>query len=280
MAKESFASCRKIKGYPRSGIVEQLVRPTGIPDPKIEIKPVSGQISDVIEEIEKESILGRRTLVTTLTKKTAEDLTTYLKEKGLKVHYLHSDIATLERTDILDDLRKGKYDCLIGVNLLREGLDLPEVSLVVILDADKEGFLRSEVSLIQTMGRAARHVDGRVILYADTITKSIRNAISEVKRRRNYQLKYNKINKIHPQSISKPLREKIIENEIESEYESIFNNNLNVYSNISDLDTDSLTPLDKRKLIINLKREMRISASDLNFELAARIRDKIISLES
>ena len=280
MAKESVGNSKNIKGYPIKGIIEQIVRPTGIPDPKIEIKPVSNQVSDLTIEIEKESKLGRRTLVTTLTKKTAEDLTTYLKEKGLLVHYLHSDIATLERTDILDELRKGKYNCLVGVNLLREGLDLPEVSLVAILDADKEGFLRSKVSLIQTMGRAARHVDGRVILYADTKTKSIKNAISEVRRRRNIQLKYNEIHKIKPSSIKKPIRDKIVENEVESEFESIFQKDTNVYSNLHNLELESLTPLDKRKLILKLKIEMRTAASDLNFELAARIRDKIISLES
>ena len=280
MAKESIGNNKKIAGYPEKGIVEQLVRPTGIPDPKIEIKPVTTQISDVIKEIEKESKLGRRTLVTTLTKKTAEDLTTYLKEKGLLVHYLHSDIATLERTDILDDLRKGKYDCLIGVNLLREGLDLPEVSLVAILDADKEGFLRSEVSLIQTMGRAARHVDGRVILYADKKTKSIENAVYEVKRRRKIQIIYNEKHNIKPKSIKKPIREKIIENESESEYETIFQKDSNVISILSSLDVDSLTPLDKRKLIIKLKTEMKTAATDLNFELAAKIRDKLLFLES
>lgn len=278
MAKEESAKILD-KTYFSNGVIEQLVRPTGIPDPIVKVKPVDNQISDVIFEIEKEAKYKRRTLVTTLTKKTAEDLTNFLKEKGLLVQYLHSDIDTLERTDILDDLRKGKYDCLIGVNLLREGLDLPEVSLVAILDADKEGFLRSEVSLIQTMGRAARHVDGRVILYANTITKSIKKAISEVKRRRKLQLQYNKDHNIKPRSIVKPIREKIVEEEKQSEYNSIFQENKKIYDALLNVEEDSFTPMDKKKLIIILKKEMKIAASDLNFELASKIRDKIKLLE-
>ncbi|MFC1600661.1 excinuclease ABC subunit UvrB, partial [Patescibacteria group bacterium] len=191
LAKES-ASTVGSKNIVHSGVVEQLLRPTGIPDPEIEIKPVKREVADVIKEIIKEKKKKRRTLVTTLTKKTAEDLADFLKDKDINVHYLHSDVATLERTDILDDLRRGTYDCLVGVNLLREGLDLPEVALVAILDADKEGFLRSDVSLVQTMGRAARHSEGRVILYADKITGSIQRAIDEIERRRNYQKKMNK----------------------------------------------------------------------------------------
>ena len=190
--------------------VELLVRPTGIPDPLVEIRPVKNQVADVITEIKKTVAKKQRTLVTTLTKRTAEDLTTYLNEQGLNVQYLHSDVATLDRTDILDDLRNGRYDVLVGINLLREGLDLPEVSLVAILDADKEGFLRSDVTLIQTMGRAARHVEGRVIMYADHITGSMERALSEVKRRRKYQLAYNKRHNITPVSVSKPIREKLI----------------------------------------------------------------------
>ena len=173
-------------------IVEQLLRPTGIPDPEVVIKPTTQQIADVMEEIKIEISEGRRVLVTTLTKRTAEDLSAYLEEQGLKVAYLHSDVKTLDRTDILDNLRNGKYDVLVGINLLREGLDLPEVGLVAILDADKEGFLRSQTSLIQTMGRAARHVKGRVIMYADKITGSMERALSEVKRRREYQIAENK----------------------------------------------------------------------------------------
>ncbi len=278
MSKEESAKIPH-KSFFKNGVIEQLIRPTGIPDPMVEIKPVTDQVSDVIKEIVHEAELKRRTLVTTLTKKTAEDLTAYLKEKGLLVQYLHSDIDTLERTDILDDLRTGKYDCLIGVNLLREGLDLPEVSLVAILDADKEGFLRSEVSLVQTMGRAARHVEGRVILYADTITKSIKNAITEVNRRRILQLKYNEDHNIRPSSIIKPIRGKIVEEDKQSEYNSLFQENKKIYDALSNMEEDGFTPMDKRKLIIILKKEMKIAASDLNFELATTIRDKIKALE-
>ena len=192
-------------------IVEQLLRPTGIPDPEVVIKPTTHQIADVMEEIKLEIKDGRRALITTLTKRTAEDLSAYLEEQGLKVAYLHSDVKTLDRTDILDNLRNGKYDVLVGINLLREGLDLPEVGLVAILDADKEGFLRSQTSLIQTMGRAARHVKGRVIMYADKVTGSMERALSEVKRRRKYQIEMNKKYGIIPKSISKPLRLKLIE---------------------------------------------------------------------
>ncbi len=261
-------------------VVEQLVRPTGIVDPQVEIRPVATQVKDVIEEIKKRANppaggKGQRVLVTTLTKRTAEDIANYLTEQGLKAHYLHSDVKTLERTDILDDLRRGKYDCLIGVNLLREGLDLPEVSLVAILDADKEGFLRSDVSLIQTMGRAARHVEGKVILYADKITGSMERALSEIKRRRKYQLKWNKENNITPTSISKPFREKLIEfedGELQAQKRKTF-------TDLPNIDVDALTPMDKQKLARKLKREMRLAANDLNFELAAEIRDKVRELE-
>jgi len=247
-------------------VVEQLVRPTGIPDPLVEIRPSNNQVADCIEEIKKQVAKHQRTLVTTLTKKTAEDLSSYLEEKGLKVHYLHSDVKTLDRGDILDSLRKGKYDVLVGINLLREGLDLPEVSLVAILDADKEGFLRSDVTLIQTMGRAARHVEGRVIMYADKITGSMQRALSEVKRRRGYQIKYNKKHNITPKSIQKPIRERLVEKdpvleEIEMKY-----------------GIDGLTPMDKKRLVIRLRREMVLAAQDLNFELAAEIRDKVKEL--
>jgi excinuclease ABC subunit B len=262
-----------------TGVVEQLLRPTGIPDPVIEIRPVKNEVADVITEIIDIRSKKQRALVTTLTKKTAEDLSNYLKEKELKVQYLHSDVATLERTDILDDLRRGTYDCLVGVNLLREGLDLPEVSLVAILDADKEGFLRSEVSLIQTMGRAARHVEGRVILYADTITNSMKKAMAEIGRRRNYQSKMNKKLGITPKSIQKPIREKLVEEMPEGELERLFIENGSDFLK-RDINTgDSLTPMDKKKLISKLRKEMKIAAQDLNFELAAKIRDKIKELE-
>ena len=263
----------------KKGIVEQLVRPTGIPDPMVDIRPIKNQVSDVLCEIEKETKLKQRTLVTTLTKKTAEDLSEYLKDKGLAVHYIHSGINTLERTDILDDLRSGKYDCIIGVNLLREGLDLPEVALVAILDADKEGFLRSEVSLIQTMGRAARHVNGRVILYADKITNSIAKALSEVQRRRKLQLEYNKTHNITPRSISKPRRAKIIQEDKDNEIEKLISDKFTNEKDIDNLESENLTPWDRKKLIRNLRKEMKIAANDLNFELAAKLRDKILEME-
>lgn len=255
--------------------VELLVRPTGIPDPEVEVRPIKNQVADVIEEIKKEVEKGKRTLVTTLTKKTAEDLTAYLSEQGLKVQYLHSDVATLDRTDILDDLRAGKYDVLIGINLLREGLDLPEVGLVAILDADKEGFLRSDVTLIQTMGRAARHIEGRVIMYADRITGSMERALSEVRRRRKYQLAYNKKHGITPRSIVKPIRDKLIEHEDTTRSPWVFGSKEPVYDSLPHLEIDSMTPMEKKRLVKNLTTEMRLAAQDLNFELAAEIRDKI-----
>ncbi len=264
----------------KTGVVEQLLRPTGIPDPTVEIKPTNNQVADVIEEIKKVKLKKQRVLVTTLTKRTAEDLSQYLKGKGIRVHYLHSDIKTLERSDILDNLRRGKFDCIVGVNLLREGLDLPEVSLVAILDADKEGFLRSEVSLIQTMGRAARHVEGRVILYADTKTGSIKRALEEVDRRRDHQIEMNKKLKIKPYSIKKPIREKLVEKEQENDVERLTRFGQEAFSKLGDLDIAGLTPMDKKKLAVNLRREMRLAAQDLNFELAAEIRDKISELET
>lgn len=255
--------------------VEQLLRPTGIPDPEVEIRPVRNQVSDIIAEIKKRAKIGQRTLVTTLTKATAEDLSEFLAQQGIKVHYLHSDINTLERTDILDDLRRGEYDCLVGINLLREGLDLPEVTLVAILDADKEGFLRSDVTLIQTMGRAARHAEGHVIMYADIITGSIKRALTEVERRRNYQLEMNKKLGITPRTIQKPIRERVVEKEEEDKLTSELFSKDSAYRKLPDIDLDSLTPMDKRKLVSKLKREMQLAASDLNFELAIEIRGKI-----
>ncbi|KKQ52705.1 MAG: UvrABC system protein B [Candidatus Woesebacteria bacterium GW2011_GWB1_39_10b] len=265
--------------FAADGIVEQLLRPTGIPDPEIEIRSIKTQVKDVIEEIKKVSKKKQRVLVTTLTKRTAEDLSQYLIEQGLNVHYLHSDVATLERSDILDDLRRGKYDVLVGVNLLREGLDLPEVSLVAILDADKEGFLRSEVSLIQTMGRAARHIEGKVILYAEKVTGSMQRAIAEVERRRDYQIKMNKEYGIKPTSITKPIRKRLVEEEEESTLDKLFEKTEKTYSRLPDIDLDSLTPMDRKRLVIKLRREMSLAAQDLNFELAAEIRDKIKELE-
>ncbi len=267
-------------------VVEQLLRPTGIPDPEVEIRPTKNQVADVIEEIKKEvaknkgSKAGHRTLVTTLTKKTAEELSTYLGEKGIKVQYLHSDVDTLDRTDILDNLRAGTYDVLVGINLLREGLDLPEVSLVAILDADKEGFLRSDVTLIQTMGRAARHVEGRVIMYADSVTGSMGRALEEVKRRREYQLEMNQKLGITPRSIEKPIREKLIEREEVQEYGLFGLQKESSYQALPHIDIEGLTPMDKKRLLKNLKSEMLLAAQDLNFELAAQIRDKVKEIEN
>lgn len=262
-------------------VVEQLIRPTGIPDPEIDIRPIKSQVKDVIEEVKKRAEMKdrQRSLITTLTKRMAEDLSHYLDEQGLKVHYIHSDVKTLERTDILEDLRRGTYDAIVGVNLLREGLDLPEVSLVAVLDADKEGFLRSEVSLIQTMGRAARHVEGTVILYADTITGSMQRAIDEVDRRRELQKAYNKKHNITPSSIKKPIREKVIEVDEQTDLEVLFDKEFggNV---LPELDVSSLTPMDKKRFARKLRREMLVAAKDLNFELAAELRDLVKELEA
>lgn len=261
-------------------VVQQLVRPTGIPDPQIEIRPTKGQISDLMTEIEKRTAKSQRTLVTTLTKRMAEDLSTFLKEKGLRVHYLHSEIVTLERSDILDDLRLGKYDVLVGINLLREGLDLPEVSLVAILDADKEGFLRSETSLIQVMGRAARHIEGKVIMYADEITGSMKRAIDEVGRRRTIQLEYNKKHGITPKSIIKPIREKLVQGEKEDKkFAKLHGIEKQVVENLEGFDPSDMTPFDRKKFAQKLRRAMNAAAKDLNFELAARFRDKVREIE-
>jgi len=267
----------------KNNVVEQLLRPTGIPDPEVDIRPTSTQVADVYKEIKKRANIRpkanrQRTLVTTLTKRTAEDLSEYLKEKGLKVHYLHSDVKTLERTDILDDLRKGNYDCLVGINLLREGLDLPEVSLVAILDADKEGFLRSDTALVQTMGRAARHSEGKVILYADRETGSIKRALREVGRRREYQLEMNKKLGITPKSIQKPIRKKLIEFEETQTFGGPHQVTDSSYQKLAHVDIEAITPMEKRRLVKSLNREMRLAANDLNFELAAEIRDKIKEL--
>lgn len=258
-------------------VAEQLIRPTGIVDPEVIIKKAENEVEDLFFEIKKRVVKKQKILVTTLTKRMAEDLSTYLKGKNIKAEYLHSDIETLSRSDILENLRKGSYDVLIGVNLLREGLDLPEVSLVAILDADKEGFLRSKTSLIQTMGRAARNVHGQVILYADEVTKSIKEAIDEINRRRFYQLSYNKKHKITPKTVDKPIREKIIEKEEESIFSQL---NLKKQSlKIEAINKESLTPYDRKKIIKRLKQEMKYQAEELNFELAIKIRDKIKELE-
>ncbi|MBI2421176.1 MAG: excinuclease ABC subunit UvrB [Candidatus Levybacteria bacterium] len=250
-----------------NAVIEQLVRPTGLIDPKITIKPSKGQINDLMEEIEERTKKSQRVLVTTLTKRMAEDLSSFLKERGIKVSYLHSDIETLDRQDELDKLRRGDYNVLVGINLLREGLDLPEVSLVAILDADKEGFLRSKASLIQIMGRAARHVDSEVIMYADNKTGSMINAIKEVERRREVQIKYNKKYKIKPTSIQKAIRARLIEQEEEDKKSADFILKLQK--------KEILLPDEKDILIRRLTAEMRESAKELDFETAAILRDQI-----
>lgn len=256
-------------------IVEQIVRPTGIVDPHIDIRPTEGDIEDCVKEIKLRVEKKQRVLVTTLTKRTAEDLSTYLKEHGVNAVYLHSDIKTLERTDILHKLRTKQYDVLVGVNLLREGLDLPEVSLVVILDGDKEGFLRSRTSLIQTMGRAARHLEGEVIIYADKTTKSMQAAIDEVERRRKFQLAYNKEHNITPYSIEKAIKQEIVK----SEYiESIDKQNLT--DKLDTISAQALTPFDKKKVKTKLEKEMKYYADNLDFETAILIRDKLRDITS
>lgn len=252
----------------REGVIEQLIRPTGILDPEIDIRPVSGQIEDLMAEITERTQRRERTLVTTLTKRLAEELTFFLSERNIRVQYLHSDIKTLERSDVLDDLRSGKYDVVVGINLLREGLDLPEVSLIAILDADKEGFLRSETSLIQTMGRAARHRRGRVILYADQVTGSMQRAIDEVSRRRGIQAEYNRRNKIEPSSIEKPIRQRLIEKKSEEA----------LSGKDTGLDADEflkLVPSARQGHLRQLQEKMSQAASDLDFELAAGLRDRV-----
>ncbi len=252
-------------------IVEQLVRPTGLVDPEISIRPTTGQIDDLIKEIEKRIAKKQRVLVTTLTKRMSEDLSAFLAEKGIAVSYLHSDIETLERQDELDRLRSGKYDVLVGINLLREGLDLPEVSLVAILDADKEGFLRSRTSLIQIMGRAARHVESEVIMYADNVTKSMKAAMEEVGRRREVQLKYNKDHKITPKGIEKSIRARLVEQEEEDQKSAEFLMKLK--------EKEVLMPDEKDKLIRQLRREMQQAAKELDFETAAILRDQLKLLQ-
>lgn len=253
------------KNYP---IVEQIIRPTGLLDPIIEVRKSEGQVDDIYAETRKRIALNERVLITTLTIKMSEDLTAYLKKLGLKVAYLHSEIKALERLEILRDLRSGKYDVLVGINLLREGLDLPEVSLVCILDADKQGFLRSSRSLIQTIGRAARNANGRVIMYADSLSEAMEEAINETNRRRDIQMEYNLANGIVPQTIIKDLPEVV----------SIKNNTNNEKKKPKD--KKKLTIEEKISLINELEEEMRAYAKDLNFEMAAQIRDAILELKA
>ena len=247
---------------------EQVIRPTGLLDPKVEVRPVEGQIDDLVGEVNKETAAGHKILITTLTKRMAEDLTDYMRELGIRVKYLHSDIDTLERTQIIRDMRLDVFDVLVGINLLREGLDIPEVTLVAILDADKEGFLRSEVSLIQTIGRAARNSEGHVIMYADTITDSMRLAIDETNRRRAIQEAYNQEHGITPKTIQKSVRELIsISREIAQE-ELRF-----------EKDPESMSKKELEKLIADIDKKMKKAAAELNFELAAELRDKMIELK-
>ncbi len=247
-------------------VVEQLIRPTGLVDPEIIIKPTEGQVDDIILQVRERAKKNERVLVTTLTKRMAEDLSAYLEELDLRVKYIHSDIDAIERVKILKELRQGKFDCLVGVNLLREGLDLPEVTLVAILDADKEGFLRSETSLIQLSGRAARHINGRVIMYADNITGSLKRAIDETNRRRALQLEYNKKNNITPRSIQKAIREGI---EMLQDAEEVEMEALGIKAG----------GYETEKIIEELEYEMDLAARNLQFEKAAVIRDKITDLK-
>ena len=251
-----------------SGIIEQIVRPTGLIDPEVLVVPITGQIDDLTKRIDQRIAKGERVLVTTLTKRMAEDLSAFLKEKNYKVHYLHSEVDTLDRIETLTSLRKGTYDVLVGVNLLREGLDLPEVSLVVILDADKEGFLRSETSLIQTIGRAARNISGQVILYADTVTGSMERAMRETNRRRRLQLEYNKKHGITPQSIQKKIED--ITDRLIGVKESKKVRAL--------IELEKLDKLNIPRVIRQKDKEMRQAAKELDFELAALLRDEIVEL--
>ena len=247
---------------------EQIIRPTGLLDPKVEVRPVDGQIDDLIGEVNKEVEKGNKILITTLTKRMAEDLTDYMKDVGIRVRYLHSDIDTLERAEIIRDMRLDVFDVLVGINLLREGLDIPEITLVAILDADKEGFLRSEVSLIQTIGRAARNSEGHVIMYADVMTDSMRKAIQETERRRSIQEAYNKEHGITPTTIKKAVRDLITVSRAVAETEDKLKK-----------DPESMTRKELTKLIGQVEKQMRAAAADLNFEQAAELRDKMIELK-
>jgi excinuclease ABC subunit B len=258
-----------------SQVVEQIIRPTGLVDPEVIVRPTKGQIDDLIEEIRNRAVSDQRVLVTTLTKKMSEDLTDYLLELGVKARYLHSDIDTLERVQILRDLRLGEYDVLVGINLLREGLDLPEVSLVAILDADKEGFLRSETSLVQTIGRAARNVDGQVVMYADAVTDSMQRAINETNRRRKRQLEFNEVHGIDPQTIRKRVSDilELVSSRSDAPGADRRAREMAVREPL-DLPTDDL-----RRLIQSLEDEMHEAAKDLRFEYAARLRDEVNELK-
>ena len=247
---------------------EQIIRPTGLLDPKVEVRPVEGQIDDLIGEVNKEVEKGHKILITTLTKRMAEDLSAYMKDVGIRVRYLHSDIDTLERAEIIRDMRLDVFDVLVGINLLREGLDIPEITLVAILDADKEGFLRSEVSLIQTIGRAARNSEGHVIMYADVMTDSMKNAIRETERRRAIQEAYNKEHGITPTTVKKAVRDLITVSKAVAETEVKLKK-----------DPESMSRKELMKLIAQVEKQMRAAAADLNFEQAAELRDKMLELK-
>jgi excinuclease ABC subunit B len=252
-------------------VVEQIIRPTGLIDPEVEIRPVKGQVDDLLGEIRKRTEANQRVLVTTLTKRMSEDLAEYYSEVGVRCRYLHSEVDTLERIRILRDLRRGEFDALIGINLLREGLDLPEVSLVAILDADKEGFLRSSGSLIQTMGRAARHVEGKAILYADVMTDSMRHALDETNRRRKVQVEYNERNGIVPQSIVRPIDMSLVA-VAEGDYVTV--------PLESDDEVENLTPEERARFIGELEASMRDAARKFEFEKAAQLRDRVKALRT
>ena len=247
---------------------EQIIRPTGLLDPKVEVRPVEGQIDDLIGEVNQETAKGNKVMITTLTKKMAEDLTNYMREVGIRVRYLHSDVDTLERMEIIRDMRMNVFDVLVGINLLREGLDIPEITLVAILDADKEGFLRSETSLIQTIGRAARNAEGHVIMYADTVTDSMRRAIGETERRRKIQMEYNEEHGITPQTIKKAVRDLIsISKKVAAEELRM------------EKDPESMSREELEKLVGDVSKQMRKAAAELNFEAAAELRDKMVELK-
>ena len=248
---------------------EQIIRPTGLLDPKVEVRPVEGQIDDLIGEVNQETAKGNKVMITTLTKKMAEDLTNYMREVGIRVRYLHSDVDTLERMEIIRDMRMNVFDVLVGINLLREGLDIPEITLVAILDADKEGFLRSETSLIQTIGRAARNADGHVIMYADNITDSMRRALDETNRRRKIQEEYNEAHGITPQTIRKAVRDLIsISKEVKKE-ETLY----------AEKDLESMSRKELEKLAAQIQKKMKAAAAELNFEEAVVLRDQMIEVK-
>ncbi len=249
--------------------MEQIIRPTGLLDPEIDVRPVEGQIDDLLGEVNRTIAAGNKVMVNTLTKRMAEDLTDYLREAGIRVKYLHSDIDTLERSEIIRDMRMDVFDVLVGINLLREGLDIPEIALVAILDADKEGFLRSEIALVQIIGRAARNAEGHVIMYADMMTDSMRNAIDETNRRRSIQQRYNEEHGITPQTIKKAVRDLI---RISKKVEETETGDIQK-------DIESMSRKELEQLVDKIKRKMNTAAAELNFELAANLRDQMLEIK-